>query len=143
MGIPTEEVIEKQRLEEMKMFRKYLVDSGAIKCFVKMYQHTAKHEMRMDNLTLVKDFLATYQGDNAQVHEAERLEQENFELREKNAMMQEQVEELSRELEKQQHLGTGRILWRHFTSTDFWEGISNKQAAPSGDEFWLAHIYWR
>merc|ERR1712113_697613 len=101
MGIPTEEVIEKQRLEEMKMFRKYLVDSGAIKCFVKMYQHTAKHEMRMDNPTLAKDFLATYQGDSAQVHEAERLARENTELCEKNAMLEEQVEELNRELERQ------------------------------------------
>merc|ERR1719277_2695633 len=75
--VPCSEVAETRRLEELKAFRRYLVDTGAVKSLVKLYQHTAKHEMRMDNPTLNKDFLATYAGENPGTAEAERLEEEN------------------------------------------------------------------
>merc|ERR1712066_363165 len=86
--ISSEEIAETQRLEDLKAFRKYLADTGALKCLVKLYQHTAKHEMRMDNPTVVKDFLGAYQETNAD--EIEALERENATLREYNETLAQQ-----------------------------------------------------
>merc|ERR1712118_391559 len=95
--ITSDVIAETQRLEDLKAFRKYLADTGAIRCLVKMYQHTAKHEIRLDNPKVVTDFLATYTEMEEQ--EMEALTRENETLREYNAMLAQQEEDLIKEIE--------------------------------------------
>jgi len=104
--ISSDEVAERRRLEELKAFRRYLVDSGSIKSLVKLYQHIAKHEVRMDNPTVTKDFLAAFAGENPGIAEAEQLEAENFVLRERNSELSLEFDRLTREVEMQQRVTT-------------------------------------
>lgn len=125
-----EEVHERQRLEDLREFRKYLVETGAIKCLVKLYKHTAKHELRMDNPTLLKQFLSEFRQENDPATiEREMLERENATLREFNGQMEQQIAEMSAELAQRQRLQVGRNLWKALTLPEFWD--SNGGADPN------------
>lgn len=50
-----ERVKEQQRLQDLRDFRQFLVDTRSVKCLMKLFQHVAQHEMRLDNPALVKD----------------------------------------------------------------------------------------
>jgi len=121
--IPYDEVVERQRLADLRAFRKYLVDTGTVKCLVKLYQHIAKHEMRMDNPTLVKDFLSACAAREEEAEEIDRLERENATLREYNMALEQQAEELERELDAQSRFVFARSLWDQLTLSEFWEGV--------------------
>lgn len=139
--IPYEEVVERQRLADLKAFRQYLVETGAAKCLVKLYQHTAKHEMRMDNPKLLKEFLTDYIERTPETEECDMLANENAMLRERNEQLQLQAEDLARELERQSRLQVGRRLWDQLTLPEFWDGVGESDACAAGLR--LAQIYPR
>lgn len=139
--IPYDEVAERQRLADLKAFRQYLVQTGAAKCLVKLYQHTAKHEMRMDNPKLLKEFLTSYIERTPETEECDRLTAENAALAERTQQMQLQVEHLSRELNQQQRLAVGRSLWAQLTLPEFWEGVGGPDICAAG--FPLSQLYSR
>jgi len=99
--ISAEDVAERQRLADLKDFRKYMVETGSVQCLVKMYKHAAKHEMRLDNPNLVTQFLAGYTDGNPDAKEIRQLQRENATLEEYNRVMELQVEELERQIEQQ------------------------------------------
>jgi len=124
--IPHADVLERQRREELQNFRRYLVDAGVVKCLVKMYQHTAKHEMRMDNPNVVKDFLMEYVQASPEAEELEILFKDNEELRTANAQLEGQIEELTMKIESQQKLSVGQGIWQTLTAPDFWKDVDVK-----------------
>lgn len=141
--IPSEEVAENRRLQDLKVFRRYLADAGVVRCLVQLYQHTSKHELRMDNPAVVRDFLASYQSDHPDARESARLIRENATLREYNTIMEGQIDELTLEVKKRLRFRTGRKLWRTFISVEFWKGIPGEQR-PSGEgEMTLRQIFCR
>merc|ERR1719410_1212294 len=97
--IPFAEVMEGQRLQDLKKFRQYLVDTGAVKCLMKLYQHTKQHEMRLDNPNILKAFLGCYEEDGPDAEEATRVAQDNDTLRKLNHQLATQCQELEAELE--------------------------------------------
>jgi hypothetical protein len=129
---PYDEVAERQRLADMKAFRQYLVETGAVKCLVKMYQHTAKNEMRLDNPRILKEFLENHIEDPEAAQEAEQLSEENAILKDRQVDLQAQVESLTKELELQRRLAVGNSLWRYLVSVEFWEGELDEDARAEG-----------
>ncbi|CAJ1409886.1 unnamed protein product [Effrenium voratum] len=102
----------RQRLAELKQFRKYLVDTGSVQCLVKMYKNAIKHEMRIDNPHLVTQFLAGYTDGNPDAEEIETLTRENATLEEYNRVMEAQVEDLEQQIEQQKRLNLARQIWQ-------------------------------
>merc|ERR1719189_1793195 len=93
--LPFADLVESHRVADFRAFRQYLVDSGVVKCFVKLYQHTVKNELRLDNPKVVQDFFLSYQeSDDPEAQECSRLVRENASLRARNARLEEQVAEL-------------------------------------------------
>lgn len=129
---PYDEVVERQRLADMKAFRKHLVDTGAVKCLVKLYQHTAKNEMRLDNPRILKEFLSSHVEETEETRECEQLEAENGELRDRNAALQAQAEALAKALDEQRRLKVGKDLWQLLVSAEFWEGELDEDARAAG-----------
>jgi len=111
--IANEDITERQRLEDLKHFRKYLVDTGAVKCLVKMYKKAAQEEMRLDNPKLVTQFLAGYTDGNPDAEEIKTLARENATLEEYNSVMEQQVSDLEAEVARQLRLRLARKLWKH------------------------------
>jgi len=140
--INTEEVAEKQRLEDLKSFRRYLADSGVVKCLVQLYQHTAKEELRLDNPRVVKDFLAAYPSEPADADEIKRLARENATLREYNGVLAGQLEEMQQQLELERPLHVGRALWRRLADASFWQGSPGGQS-PAAGALTLGQLYLR
>lgn len=130
--IPYEEVCERQRLADLKAFRQYLVETGAAKCLVKLYQHTAKHEMRMDNPRILKEFLSEYIERTPDTEECDRLTEENAMLRERNEQLQLQADQLARDLERARRLRVGQALWDQLTLAEFWDGAGDSDACAAG-----------
>lgn len=129
---PYDEVAERQRLADMKAFRQYLVETGAVKALVKLYQHTAKNEMRLDNPTILKEFLTDYVVDAALNQEREALTEENAALRDRQIELQQQAQSLAQELDDQQRLAVGKSLWRYLVSAEFWEGELDDDTRATG-----------
>mmetsp|Transcript_31738 Transcript_31738/g.66505 ORF Transcript_31738/g.66505 Transcript_31738/m.66505 type:complete len:298 (+) Transcript_31738:130-1023(+) len=140
--VPCSEVAETRRLEELKAFRRYLVDTGAVKALVKLYQHTAKHEMRMDNPTVTKDFLAAYAGENPGTAEAERLEEENAVLRARNTELSLKADQLAFELQRQTRLIMSRALWGALLAPEFWE-VAGPGEQPQEGQLTLEQCFRR
>lgn len=135
-----DQVHERQRLEDLREFRKYLVESGAVKCLVKLYKHTAKNELRMDNPMLLNQFLSEFRQENDPATiEREMLERENATLVEFNGQMEQQIAEMSAELAQRQRVQVGRNLWKALTNQTFWE--ANGGAAE--DVLTIEQIYRR
>eukprot|EP00446_Apocalathium_sp_SHHI-4_P016403 CAMPEP_0177198498 /NCGR_PEP_ID=MMETSP0367-20130122/25163_1 /TAXON_ID=447022 ORGANISM="Scrippsiella hangoei-like, Strain SHHI-4" /NCGR_SAMPLE_ID=MMETSP0367 /ASSEMBLY_ACC=CAM_ASM_000362 /LENGTH=229 /DNA_ID=CAMNT_0018646765 /DNA_START=60 /DNA_END=749 /DNA_ORIENTATION=- len=109
--IPGADVAEAQRLEDLKQFRKYLVDTGGVKALMKLFQHTAQNEMRLDNPTLLKDFLGKYQEESFESSEEVTLWRENEEFRKHNGELEEHVKRLEVELDEAQRLRLSSQLW--------------------------------
>lgn len=124
--IPHAEVNERARLDGLKDFRKYMVDTGVVKCLAKLYQHTAQTEMRLDNPLVVQQFMAKYDNDDPNAQESLLLSRENETLREYNEVLARQAEELALEVEKQLRTNTALRVWSHLVSAEFWEGASDK-----------------
>jgi len=119
--LPFAELDKSQRVSDFRAFRQYLVDSGVVKCFVKLYQHVAKNELRLDNPKVVKEFFLSYQeSDDPEAQECSLLVRENAALRARNARLEEQVAELMYDKGKQQRLRTSSLLWRALVLAEFW-----------------------
>jgi len=129
---PYDEVAERQRLADVKAFRQYLVETGAVKCLVKLYQHTAKNEMRLDNPKILKEFLANHIEETAETREADRLIEENAALSIRRDELAAQAESLAKELDEKRRLSVGESLWRHLVSAEFWEGELDEEARAAG-----------
>eukprot|EP00933_Yihiella_yeosuensis_P052052 TRINITY_DN50035_c0_g1_i1.p1 TRINITY_DN50035_c0_g1~~TRINITY_DN50035_c0_g1_i1.p1 ORF type:complete len:270 (-),score=68.04 TRINITY_DN50035_c0_g1_i1:104-913(-) len=115
--ISHEDVAERQRLEDLKEFRKYLGKTGTVKCLVKMYKHAVKEEMRLDNPKLVKEFLAGYMDGNPDQEEIDMLERENATLVEYNDTLAAQAEELQNQIERTQRMISAGKIWKFMTPT--------------------------
>jgi len=124
--VPYAEVEEKRRLEELREFRRYLADSGAVRCLVDLYKHTKKNEMRLDNPRLVKQFMQSYKDASPEAEEAQQLERENDTLREYNAVLEDQARELADQIEKQQMVQLARALWSGLAAEEFWAGTARQ-----------------
>lgn len=121
-----EEVVRNCQREDLRDFRQYLVDTGMVKCLVKMFQHTVKHEMRIDNPTLVMEFLKTYIDEASQQHqEAERLLHENANLFERQTALQAKKDELQKEVARATREITAKRLWSGLASDEFWDSQSD------------------
>lgn len=137
---------DRQKAEDLRSFRKYLVDTGAIQCLVKLHQHVAKNEMRLDNPAILKEFLGNYREASGATVERERLETENATLREYNSTLEQQIAEASQELNERERLAVGRTLWKFIISREFW---TDRPGCPLPDddtdisEMKLAHVYER
>uniref|UniRef100_A0A7S2PW99 Uncharacterized protein n=1 Tax=Zooxanthella nutricula TaxID=1333877 RepID=A0A7S2PW99_9DINO len=110
--IQAEEVIESQRLKDLRAFRQYLVETKATECLMKMFQHTAQHEMRLDNPALLKEFLGAYKDDSDEGLEADRLAGENAELREAHEQLEAEVRALEADVDEAQRVVASRKLWK-------------------------------
>lgn len=128
-----DEVVTAQQQTDLKEFRKYLIQSGAVKSLVKLYQHTLKNEIRMDNPNLVSHFMNKYRdGDDPRVEETEQLVAENSQLRETNVALAKQFAELEEEVEAEKKKKDCKVLWSALTSSQFWntkEGMDEEKAA--------------
>lgn len=111
--ISNEDITERQRLEDLKHFRKYLVETGTVKCLAKMYKHAAQNEVRLDNPKLITQFLAGYTDGNPDADEIKTLSRENATLEEYNSVMAQQVVDLEAEMKRQLRLRLARKLWKH------------------------------
>jgi hypothetical protein len=127
-----DEVAERQRLADIKAFRQYLVETGTAKCLVKLYQHTAKTEMRLDNPRILTQFLENHQEETAETLEAKRLQEENAVLKAQQADLQAQADALATELEQKKRLAVGTSLWNHLVSPEFWEGELSEDTLANG-----------
>jgi len=137
-----EDVAERQQLEDMRDFRKFLADSGVLRTLVKLYQHIAKNEMRMDNPRVVKEFLAAYQDPTPEAQEAVELARENERLRKYDAELTRQAEELTKELDQQTRLVPCRELWKALVNDEFWQAAKEDPPA-SKNEMTLGQIFRR
>lgn len=126
-----------QQNTDLKEFRRYLIQSGAVKSLVKLYQHTLKNEIRIDNPNVVGDFINKYRDDNdPQQEERETLMEENSELRMKNVELAQRYSELEAEVEALNKLRYKRksckVLWDLLTDPQFWasrDGMDEEKAA--------------
>eukprot|EP00930_Biecheleria_cincta_P076177 TRINITY_DN63396_c0_g1_i1.p1 TRINITY_DN63396_c0_g1~~TRINITY_DN63396_c0_g1_i1.p1 ORF type:complete len:287 (+),score=77.17 TRINITY_DN63396_c0_g1_i1:34-894(+) len=108
----SEDVMEGQRLDDVRQYRKYLVDTSTVKCLVKMFQHAAKTEMRLPNPKLAQQFLAGYTEGNPDADEIRQLARENSTLKEYNAMLESQVQELEQQVAREQRMCLARKIWK-------------------------------
>jgi len=122
--IAAEDVTERQRLADLKEFRKYMVETGSVQCLVKMYKHAIKHEMRLDNPNLVTQFLAGYTDGNPDAKEIRQLQRENATLEEYNRVMEAQVEELELQIEQQKRFKLARHIWKQLCQDSEQEDMS-------------------
>jgi len=141
--VPREQVLERQRMEDLRAFRKYLVDTGSVESLVKLYKHIAKNELRMDNPTLLKEFFATYQHAAPEAQEIALLDRENATLREYNQSLEGQISDLTNEIEECRTRNMGRALWRFIVSPEFWEGRPGGGEELGSSGLTLAQIYER
>jgi len=138
-----EEVARKQKQDEIKAFRKYLVDTGTVKCLTKMYKHVYKNEMRLDNPKAVTEFLESFQ--KAAAEEVESAVQENEALRERNDDLAAQFRALTETVES---MATERAgfspdqLFSELVALSFWEAVEGVPA-PSGDAVTLKQLFRR
>jgi len=123
-----DKVLERQRQEDLRHYRKYLVESGSIQALVKLYKHILKKEMRMDNPALLKEFLGQYREDSPEQQEIERLAEENANLSQKNEALEQRLEEMKLEIDQCHRLRTAKALWKCLTSREFWEGYIGADA---------------
>lgn len=141
-----EKVLERQRQEDLRQFRQYLVDSGSIRSLVKMYKHVAKKELRMDNPTLLKEFLAQYRDETPEQQETERLAQENAALGQQTNALELQIEMLKSQIDECHRQRAARALWKSLTSKEFWEGVASAHAPDLdslGTSLTLAQLFFR
>lgn len=129
---PYDQVAERQRLADMKTFRHYLVETGAVKTLVELFKHTAKKEMRLDNPKILIEFLATHVEDFARKQEEDQMVEENGILKERHAELQAQADSLAAELDRQQRLAIGRAIWRELANAEFWEGQLDEDKRAAG-----------
>jgi hypothetical protein len=130
--IPYDKLSEKERLTDMKEFRKYLVETGTAACLVKLYKHIAKNEMRLDNHSILKEFFETHNEETDATREADRLSEENDGLRETNAELQARVDALTKEVSVQQRRALGKTLWHKLVEAEFWDGTGSAADLASG-----------
>lgn len=109
--IPFDQVSERQRLQDLKAFRQFLVDKGTVKCLMKLYQHTAQQPMQVDDPTLLKTFLGRYEEDGPD-QETAQVMRENAELHAREQELEQECDKLERELEMEQWLRLGNKVWR-------------------------------
>merc|ERR1719281_1282579 len=91
--ISHDDEVRQQQQTDLKEFRSYLIQSGAVKSLVKLYQHTLKNEIRMDNPNVVSQFMNKYRDDD------DPLVEENSSLRETNVELAEKAAQLEAEME--------------------------------------------
>lgn len=113
--IPFDQVAERKRLQDLKEFRQYLVDTGAVKCLMKLYQHTEQNEMRLDNPRLLKEFLGRYQNEGSDMEEVEQALRENAALKKQKEKLEQKCRELKELVDMEGWLKVGQELWRRLT----------------------------
>lgn len=145
--ISRDDVVQAQQQTDLKDFRKYLIQSGTIKSLVKLYQHTLKNEVRMDNPNLVSEFMNKYRDDtDPQVEEQEQLVAENTQLRDTNIALAQQFTNLEVELKSFKQRSRCKALWGALTSSQFWTAQSMDEetaAALKTDGFSGAQLFAR
>jgi hypothetical protein len=135
--ISHDDCVKQQQETDLKEFRKYLIQSGAVKSLVKLHQHTLKNEIRVDNPNVVGDFMNAYRDDDdPQQEEREQLVAENSDLRAKNVELAQKFAQLEAELESVKKLRYKRsfckTLWGMLTDPQFWasqSGMDEEKAA--------------
>lgn len=127
-----DEVAERQRLADIKAFRQYLVETGTVKTLVKLYQHTAKNEMRLDNARILTQFLESHVEETEETRERDRLTEENAIMRQRRDELAAQADSMASELRNQTRLAVGKKLWQHIASADFWEGEVDDDTRSAG-----------
>jgi hypothetical protein len=131
--ISHDDVVSQAQQTDLKEFRKYLIQSGAVKSLVKLYQHTLKNEIRMDNPNVVADYMKQYRDDDdPQVGETETLIQENSDLRQTNVDLAQKIAQLEAAMEQETRRRSCKVLWKLLTSPQFWtsrSGMDEESAA--------------
>lgn len=149
--ISNSDVVHEQQQTDLKEYRRYLIQSGAVKSLVKMYQHTLKHETRMDNPNVVSDYMNKYRDDSdPEVAEREQLVAENRELRQQNVALAQRHAQLEKEAEtlhKRRSMAKSlEVLWDLLTSPEFWasqDGMDEEKAAALTDGITGAQLFVR
>lgn len=135
--ISHEDCVLDQQSTDLKEFRRYLIQSGAVKNLVKLYQHTLKNEIRIDNPNVVGEFMNKYRADDdPQQEEREQLMDENSELRMKNVELAQHLTQLEADIKNVQELrykrSSCKVLWDSLTDPQFWasrDGMDEEKAA--------------
>jgi len=121
-----DDVVRQGQQTDLKEFRKYLIQSGAVKSLVKLYQHTLKNEIRMDNANLVSEFMNKYRdGGDPRVEEVEQLVAENSELREANVALAQKFAQMEAEIEAEKKKRGCREVWKALSPGS--EGLTGAQ----------------
>lgn len=115
--IPYAEVKARQRQAEQREFRKYLVDSGAVKSLVKMKMHAIKNEMRVDNPKLAVDFVSKLDARTPENIESESLAASSAALRKRNQELEAQAAQLQLQVRK----AAATRLWEGLVAEAFWQ----------------------
>lgn len=131
--IDHEDILLKQQRDDLKDFRQYLVDTGMLKCLVKMSAHTVKNEMRINNPRLVVDFLTKYSdaGDENKA-EIDSLQKENVTMRDYQQELLKQAGEATEAIAAKRREVLAKRLWAGLTASEFWDG---RPGAPSAEDF--------
>eukprot|EP00746_Dinoflagellata_sp_MGD_P162234 gnl/MRDRNA2_/MRDRNA2_89696_c0_seq1.p1 gnl/MRDRNA2_/MRDRNA2_89696_c0~~gnl/MRDRNA2_/MRDRNA2_89696_c0_seq1.p1 ORF type:complete len:304 (-),score=76.00 gnl/MRDRNA2_/MRDRNA2_89696_c0_seq1:145-990(-) len=135
--ISHDDCVHRQQKTDLQEFRKYLIQSGAVKSLVKLYQHTLKNEIRIDNPNVVGDFMNKYRDEeDPQQEEREQLVDANAQLREANVALAQQFAQLEAEMEAVKKLrhkqSSVKALWALLTDPKFWatkDGMDEEKAA--------------
>lgn len=107
------EVAERERQDDLRVFRQHLVDSGAVHCLVNLFKHTIKHELRMDNPQLLHRFFESYfEEDNDVKEQVHALRAENVLLKRRNKQLRQHTLRLSQELIKWQRSNVGHTIYK-------------------------------
>lgn len=133
--IPIDEVRARTQKDEMREFRTYLIERGAVSCLVKLYMHLMEKNRCNEDVDLegVKDFLAGFVDDsNPHAAEIAQLEQENEGLRAMAENTAERVAALEQEIDFEKRK---RLAWRYWTLLSF---LTPDRTSLSGMDIWTA-----
>lgn len=133
--VPIDDVRARTQKDELRDFRTYIIDRGAVTCLVKLYMYLIEKWKCNEDVDLegVKKFLAGFRDEsNPHAAEIEALEQENAGLRDEAASQEQTVAALEQEIDFWKRK---RLAWRYWKLFQFrWPD----RDTLSGMEIWTA-----